>query len=187
MAAAERAGARPQRIIFWPRRKPKTHMNIGAVTPAQMVHAVESWRSGAPVSSERGNSITPNLSDAASSRRARLIRHLCDSGCAADFKNSAMRKGWQAVLSKRRRLRMNLLTGSAYAPLTESCPVGLLPLRVMRSQVCRRMRTRPTTSIQVGQRHFSCGLTFDIRSRLRDQPPQPGRPEPQNTRPEDWR
>ena len=26
-------------------------------TPAQMVHAVESWRSGAPVSSVRGNSI----------------------------------------------------------------------------------------------------------------------------------
>ena len=28
---------------------------------------------------------------------------------------------------------------------------------------------------------------FDFISRLRDQPPQPGRPEPRNTRPEDWR
>jgi hypothetical protein len=42
MAAAERARARPQRIVFWPLRKPKTHMNITAVTPAQMVHKVES-------------------------------------------------------------------------------------------------------------------------------------------------
>jgi hypothetical protein len=42
MATAERARARPQLIVFWPLRKPKTHMNITAVTPAQMVHAVES-------------------------------------------------------------------------------------------------------------------------------------------------
>ena len=41
MATAEPACARPQRIVFWRLRKPKTHMNITAVTPAQMVHAVE--------------------------------------------------------------------------------------------------------------------------------------------------
>ena len=34
-------------------------MNIAAVTPAQMVHAVESWRSGAPVSSVRGLLLPP--------------------------------------------------------------------------------------------------------------------------------
>jgi hypothetical protein len=42
MATAERACARPQRIVFWRLRKPKMHMNITAVTPAQMVHAAES-------------------------------------------------------------------------------------------------------------------------------------------------
>jgi hypothetical protein len=42
MATAERACTRPQRIVFWPLGKPKTHMNITAVTPAQMIHAVES-------------------------------------------------------------------------------------------------------------------------------------------------
>jgi hypothetical protein len=42
MAAAERARARPQRIVFWALREPKTHMNITAVTSARMVHAVES-------------------------------------------------------------------------------------------------------------------------------------------------
>jgi hypothetical protein len=34
MAAAERAGACPQLIVFWPLREPKTHMNIAAVAPA---------------------------------------------------------------------------------------------------------------------------------------------------------
>jgi hypothetical protein len=38
VATAERASARPQRIVFWLLRKSKTHMNITAVTPAQMVH-----------------------------------------------------------------------------------------------------------------------------------------------------
>jgi len=48
MATAERACARPQRIVFGRLRKPKPHMNITAVTPAQMIHAAESadWQRG---------------------------------------------------------------------------------------------------------------------------------------------
>ena len=92
MAAAERAGARPQRIIFRPRRKPKTHMNIAAVTPAQMVHAVESWRSGALVSSVRGDSISPNLSGVGSSRRACHIRHLIRLWVCCEFQDISISK-----------------------------------------------------------------------------------------------
>src|SRR5207245_6080511 len=58
MATAERARARPQRIVFWPLRKPETHMNITAVTPAQMVHAVESrdWQRQCQRCDRRGRS-----------------------------------------------------------------------------------------------------------------------------------
>jgi hypothetical protein len=47
MAAAERAGACPQGIVFGPLRKPKTHMNVTAVTSARMIHGAKSrdrWR-----------------------------------------------------------------------------------------------------------------------------------------------
>ena len=41
MAAAERARAGPQRIFFGRLRKPKAHMQITAMTPAQMLHIAE--------------------------------------------------------------------------------------------------------------------------------------------------
>ena len=42
VAAAERASAFAERTIFWPLRKSKTDINVSAVTPAQMFHAVDS-------------------------------------------------------------------------------------------------------------------------------------------------
>jgi len=42
MAAAERAGTRAQRVVFWRLWQPKTHMNITAVTSADMLHAADS-------------------------------------------------------------------------------------------------------------------------------------------------
>ena len=39
MTTAERARAGAQRTVFWRVRKPKTHMNVAAVTSARMVHA----------------------------------------------------------------------------------------------------------------------------------------------------
>jgi hypothetical protein len=41
MAAAERARARSQRAVLWRLRKPKTHMNVTAMTSAHMLHAEE--------------------------------------------------------------------------------------------------------------------------------------------------
>jgi hypothetical protein len=41
MAAAERARARSQRAVLWRLRKPKTHVNVTAMTSAHMLHAEE--------------------------------------------------------------------------------------------------------------------------------------------------
>jgi hypothetical protein len=89
MAAAERASAASDRIVFRPACQPKPHMNVAAVTSAKTVHAVQ------PRDSASARQRLPTTASQDASYRSvqwnDLVIECCSCGCAPR-KHSAPRQ-----------------------------------------------------------------------------------------------
>jgi hypothetical protein len=177
MAAAERARARPQRIVFGRFRKTKPHMQVTAVTLAQMtIHGTESPRSVAPVS------IRPVISSSAADDHngeaieTRAARQQPTPGRCTD-RNGPVTV-WQPLLltsgfildnrfHQESAVRNNYPAGGKRGARRYGSRVRRLSGYRLASVLPRRSIIQPQFSRQQVEKHHACGDTTQSPTILR--------------------